>query len=115
MDSTAKHPVSKNQVRKPNLPARRAPRAPRAPRASRTRNGVVGVEDPHGGGVGDSGHARLLPLLLVPVNDEERQEEEDHQHQDDDARDGPDLVGVGGQGRAGSAQAVQVPNYYDTG
>lgn len=66
-------------------------------------NGVVSVHDPHSGGVGHGWHARLLPLLLVSVDNEQGQEEEDDQDEDDDAGDGPDLVGVSGESRAGSA------------
>ena len=45
---------------------------------------------------------RLLSLLLVSINNEQRQQEEDNQDKNDDARNGPDLVGVSRKGRAGS-------------
>lgn len=78
------------------------------PRAARAvgqgfGDGVIRIDDPHGRGVGNGGHARLLPLLLVSVNHEQPQEEEDHEHQDDDARDGSDLVGISRQCGTGSA------------
>lgn len=53
MDSTPKHPVSKNQVRKPNFSKSKTPlRTP-----SLTGNGIVSVHDPHSGGVGHGWHA----------------------------------------------------------
>lgn len=90
--------VPKDQVGEPDFSEGDAAGDP-----SPTREGVVCVRDPQSRGVGHRRHARVLPLLLVSVNDEQRQEEEDHQHEDHDARDGPHLVGVGREGRAGSA------------
>lgn len=66
-------------------------------------NGIVCVHDPHSRGVGNGRHARFLSLLLLSINDEQRQEEENHQDKNDDARNGPDLVGISRESRTGSA------------
>lgn len=66
-------------------------------------NGVIGIDDPHGRGVGHRRHARFLPLLLVSVDDEQRQQEEHNKDKDDNACDGSDLIGVGRKGGAGPA------------
>lgn len=81
---------------------------------SLTRNGVICIDDPHGRGVGHSGHVCLLPFLLLPVNDEQHQQEKHNQDKNDDASYGSYLVGVSREGSAGTAQAVQVPHYNHT-
>lgn len=44
----------------------------------------------------------------MSINNEQRQEEENNKNKDNDACDGANLVGIGREGSAGSAQAVQV-------
>lgn len=66
-------------------------------------NGIVCIDNPHGRGVGHGRHARFLPLLLVSVDNEQRQQEEHNKQKDHNARDGPDLIGVSRKGGAGPA------------
>lgn len=39
----------------------------------------------------------------MSVDDEQRQQEEHNKNEDHDARDGPDLIGIGRKGGAGPA------------